>query len=323
MPGGKPIFTESKVHSHASERPVFVYPVLALGLLSFAFSPILVRLAHEGPGMAIAVWRTTFTVLMLSPLALPRIGAEVRRFTRRDVLLILVSGVLLGFHFVTWIESLYLTSVASASVLVTTSPIFLAALGYIFLKERLSRKEVIAIGVAVVGAGMIGLGDASGLDVANSFLGNGLALLAAFLVSLYMLIGRVVRQKVSWMAYVFPLYVVVALTILISALLSGVPLFSYSAEFYGWCALMALGPQLFGHGSINYALRYLGAALIGLLTLLEPVGASIMAYFLFGEYPHWIALLGMLLVLAAITFAVLPIRRRRIEQRQGDVSKYA
>ena len=293
-------------------RPAVVYGLVALGILCFSASAILVRLADEAPGMTVAAWRTSFAVLLLAPFAVPRIGPEVRRFSKKDVLLILGAGVFLGFHFIAWIESLYYTSVASATVLVTSSPIFLAILGFVLLGERLSRRATLGIGLAVAGAALMGWGDASAADadVARDALrGNALALGAALLVSLYLLIGRVVRQGTSWLAYVFPLYAVVALTVLAVALVRQVPLFGFSPVVYGLCALMALGPQLVGHGSFNYALRYVPAALLALLALLEPVLASVMAYGLFGERPGGFAVLGMVVILGAVTLAVWPGRR--------------
>ncbi len=287
-------------------RPGWAYPILLVGVSSFALSAILVRMADEGPGQAVAAWRTLFAVLLLTPFAARRFGPEVRRFSGRDWRLVIGAGVLLGLHFVTWIESLYHTSVASSSVLVTSSPIFLAVLGFLFLGERLRRKEAAAIVLAVSGAALIGLGDASDSAAPRALFGNSLALTAALLVSLYMLIGRVVRRKTSWTAYVFPLYTVVALTTWAAAVLSGTPLLGYSWSFYGWCLLMALGPQIIGHGSVNYALRFFPAALIGLLTLLEPVGASVLAFLLFGERPTLMALIGILVVLASVVFTVLP-----------------
>lgn len=294
------------------DRSPFTYGVLALGVASFTVSPILVRLASEAPGLTIAVWRTSLATLFLAPVALPRIGPEIRALERRDVLLIVAAGVLLGLHFITWIESLYHTTVASASVLVTTSPIFLAAFGYAVLGERLSTPTVLAILGAVGGAVLIGAGDAGAVTFGGGALwGNSLALLASLLVTFYLLIGRVVRQKVSWTAYVFPLYAVAAVTTGAVALLQGTPLTGFGWGFYGLCALMALGPQIVGHGSFNYALQYFPAALVGMLALLEPVGASVLAYALFGEVPTLLACIGMFVVLASVSVVVWVRRTRK------------
>ena len=104
-----------------NNQPRRVIPILALGLFSVMMSPILVRFAGAAPGMAAAVWRTVFAALLLAPFALPRIGKEVRTFSAIDWGLVLAAGILLGLHFVAWIESLYYTTVASASVLVWTN----------------------------------------------------------------------------------------------------------------------------------------------------------------------------------------------------------
>jgi len=296
----------------ASNRPALLYVALGLGVVSFTFSPILVRWASEAPGQAVAVWRTAFAVLLLAPAAWWRIGSTVRSFSVRDVLLITGAGILLGVHFIAWIESLYHTTVASASVLVTTSPIFLVVLGYLALDERLSWRTVVAIVISVGGAGLIGWGDARGIGVGpNPLWGNSLALSASLFASLYLLIGRVVRQQVGWLAYVFPLYAVAALTTLGTAWWQGVPLWGYDAEFYGLCLLMAIGPQILGHGSFNYALHYLPAALVGTLALLEPVGSSALAVVLFGEVPNGLAIAGMCTVLAAVATVVWTERGRK------------
>lgn len=292
-----------------SAIPPSVVWALAVGLASLGVSPLLVRFADTAPGLAVATWRTIFAAVLLAPLALPKIGAEVRAFARRDWLLIATSGFFLGVHFIAWIESLYWTSVASASVLVTTSPLFIAVLGFIFLRERLARRTVIAIVVAVLGAAMIGLGDSQGHVFPRAWVGNGLALLASLLVAVYLLIGRAVRQNTSFLAYLFPLYVVAALTCLSVAVVRGVPL-AQPPSILGLCLLMALLPQLIGHGSFNYAVKFVPAALLGLLSLSEPVFASIAAYFLFDEVPDGQALLGMGIVLGSLVVVFAPRLRR-------------
>ena len=282
-----------------------VYLLVTLGLISFSFSPILVRFADEAPGIAIAVWRTVFAVALLTPFALPKAVQRVRELSRKERLLILASGIILGLHFIAWIESLYYTSVASASVLVTTSPIFIAVLEYFFLDESVGSWTIGAIALSIGGSALIGWGDYGAGTMPQPLLGNGIALGAAVLVSIYLIIGRVVRRKVDWLAYVYPLYVVVACTCLAAAGIRGVGLFEYPRSFYGWCFLMALGPQVIGHGSFNYALAYMAAVLLGLLTLTEPVFASVFAYVLFDELPTWISMTGMALVLVGVGLAII------------------
>ena len=303
------------------QRPRHIYAVLAVGVISIASSAILVRFAQEGSPLAVASWRLVFAVLILAPFSIKSVPAQVRSFSTREHGLIVVSGIALGLHFATWIESLYLTSVASSTVLVTTSPVFLAILGFVVLGERLNRQTILAIAIAVVGSGLIAAGDSLSSDPgagANPVLGNGLALAAAFLVSIYLLIGRSVRQHATWLGYVFPVYFVASLTTLAIASLRGDSLFGYSPGFYTLCLLMALIPQILGHGAFNYAVKYVPAVILGILTLAEPIVASIGAYVLFGEAPAWPALIGMVLVLLGVVMALSRPTAQRT--RAGSVS---
>lgn len=278
---------------------------LLAGLLSFSFSPILVRLASDAPSVTVATWRTIFAAAVLAPFAARRSASELRGLTSKEWALVSLAGVLLGMHFVAWMESIYQTTVASASVLFTTNPIFIAILGFWLLGERLQRRTVGAIVVAVIGAAMIAVGDASHSIRPNPEWGNFLATTSALLFACYLLIGRVVRRRSSWLAYVFPLYVAAALTILVYALVTGTILGGYSTRIYVLCALMALGPQLLGHGSFNYAVKYVPAAVLGAAGLVEPVLAGVWAWLLFDEVPGGLAIAGALVVLAALSVMYL------------------
>lgn len=293
-------------------RPRGVYAAVGVGLLTFSFSPILVRYATDAPGLTVAAFRTCFAVLLLAPVAIRNGLESVRRFSRRDWALIILSGVFLAGHFIAWIESLYLTSVASASILVASSPVVLAALGFIFLRERLPLPVLISIVAGVGGAIVMSVGDSGAVGAAPApLLGNALAALATLLFSAYFVIGRVVRQRVDWIAFVFPVYATVAVVTLGAALVRGVPLLGHAPIVYLLCLAMAVGPQIIGHGSFSYAVRYFSATMLGLLGLTEPLGASVFAYFLFGESPTTLSIVGMVIVLAAVASALVFSRIRR------------
>jgi drug/metabolite transporter (DMT)-like permease len=291
-----------------ARAPALVWLAVGLGMVAFGASSILVRFADSAPGLALAAWRTAFSVLLVAPAALTSARHEWRTLSGRDWALLLAAGVLLALHFTTWILSLYYTSVASAAALVTTSPLFIAALGAVFLGERPGRRTVVATVAAVAGAALIGWGDAQDAAFPRAGFGNALALAAAVLVSVYLLIGRVVRQRVSFFAYMVPLYAVVAAVTVGWAVGAGTPL-AQPGKIVGLCLLMALGPGLLGHGSVNLALRYLPAALLGLLSLAEPVLATTFAFVLFGERPSVMTLAGIVVVLAAIGVVIASERR--------------
>ncbi|NND71269.1 MAG: DMT family transporter [Rhodothermales bacterium] len=292
-----------------TRRPARVYALLALGLLSISISPILIKYSTDAPALSVAAWRTIFAFLFLLPFSVRSAIPQLRSLDRTGILLTVIAGVFLGAHFTFWIESLYYTSVASAATLVSLSPLFLAILGFVLLGERLRRLSVFAIFVAVGGAIIIGLGDTSaGSPQANPLLGNALAFVAAFLVSLYLLIGRAVRKRLSWLPYVFGMYTVVMIVIVGAALIGGAPLLGLSTKTYVLCALMGLIPQIIGHGSFNYAVKYFDASFLGLLTLFEPVAGSVYAFILFSEIPLPLSAVGLITVLVGLVLGIMAQR---------------
>jgi drug/metabolite transporter (DMT)-like permease len=122
----------------------------------------------------------------------------------------------------------------------------------------------------------------------------------------------------GWLAYVAPLYVVTAMTTLVVALLRDIPLTGYPMHVYVLCLGMAVIPQLLGHGSLNYAVRFFPAATIGLASLFEPVGASLLAFAFFGEIPTFTGAIAMLVILASVGWAMQPEKTSSLQNGAED-----
>jgi drug/metabolite transporter (DMT)-like permease len=255
--------------------------------------------------------RTGMAALLLLPLVLRRGLPSLRSLDGRSFVLLGLSGLFLSLHFLVWINSLYYTSVASASVLVTMSPLFLALASTYILKEHVSRVTWIAIAAGTLGVIIMTWSDASGGGQGpNPLLGNALALLGAVFYVVHILLGRVLRRQLDWLDYVFPMYTVCGVFTLVIGASQGGAVLGYPAYIYGLCFLMAAGPQMLGHGSFNLAVRYISPAWIGLIHLLEPVGASILAVILFAEVPNATSMGGMMLVLLSVAFAIVHQSRK-------------
>jgi drug/metabolite transporter (DMT)-like permease len=225
--------------------------------------------------------------------------------TRREWGSALASGLLLALHFATWITSLAYTSVAASVVLVSTSPLFVGLISHLLLHERLSRKLTLALTVTTIGGILIGLGDLGkgSHETVAPIVGDALALVGAMAGGGYFLIGRRLRGRLSLLAYVFPVYGTAALalmTIVLGSSLSAIP---HHPQTWLWLLLMALGPQILGHSSLNWALRYLSATYVTIATLGEPIGSTLLAWWLLGERPSRWAVAGGALILVGITVA--------------------
>jgi drug/metabolite transporter (DMT)-like permease len=274
--------------------------VLVLGALAVSTGSIFARLA-DAPALVTAAYRVGLAVALIAPVALWKSRVELAALERRDVAAGLLAGLFLAVHFVTWISSLSFTSVANSTVLVNTIPLWVGVLTPFVTGERVGRATKVGIGVCVAGGVVVALGDVD--TAATALFGDLLALAGALCASVYILIGRSLRRKLSLLAYIFVCYGCAAAILWALVLGSGLPLGGYSLKTYGAFCGMAVVSQIMGHSSYNWALRWLSAGMVAVSLLGEPIGATILAYFLFGEGLTWVKAAGGGAILAGIYIA--------------------
>jgi drug/metabolite transporter (DMT)-like permease len=281
-------------------------PYLALGaaIIAISTAAVLISLAlGEGaPAIAIAALRMGFAAMVAVPLACCRARSEISRLPRRDILLCILSGALLALHFASWTSSLETTSVMSSVVFVSTNPVFVGIASAIIFREKLGAWTVAGIVVAAAGGVVVGLVD-FGQAGTDSLRGDVLAILGALAGSGYLLVGRRLRSRMSLTAYVGIAYGTAAILLLALAAVTGTPLGGFSVRGWLWIGLLAAGPQLIGHTSYNWALRYVSATFVTVALLAEPVGATLLAIPVLGQVPEAAPLAGGALILAGIVLA--------------------
>ncbi|HXL34601.1 MAG TPA: DMT family transporter, partial [Gemmatimonadales bacterium] len=259
--------------------------VLIVAVLATTYAGPIVRFA-AAPALAIAFWRLAMVLPVTGGLAVlegsrePGAGSRSWRVALlpapRSLLLMALSGLLLAFHFWSWIASLRFTTVASSVVLVSLKPVFAWGLAVAWLREHPTRTERWGIALAVIGASLIGLGDAR-LSL-GALGGDGLALLGAVTGAGYYVIGRRVRQTVGIWRYATGVYAVAAAVLALLALAHAAPLIGFARREWAVFGAMAAGPMLIGHTGMNYALRHFRATTVNVVALGEPVGASVIAW---------------------------------------------
>ena len=289
---------------------------LITAALAVSTASVFIRFAQaDAPSLVIAALRLTCATLLLGPLVLTRHREELQNLTRYELLLGACSGIFLAVHFATWISSLEYTSVASSVVFVSTGPLWVAMLSPMLLKERLTRAALVGLAVAILGGTIIGLADAcvwkgrlrcpelNQILQGPAMWGNFLALAGAWAISGYLIIGRKLRAKMSLIPYVFFVYGMSAIILILIMFASGQSPLGYPARTYGWIFLLAAFPQLIGHSTYNWVLRYIPATLVAIITLVEPIGSAILAFFVLHETPSNGVLFGGVLILLGIYLA--------------------
>ena len=291
----------SHPNSAASAAPPFnPYLALVSGVLAVSTGAIFARLA-DAPALVIAAYRVGLATLVLLPVAWFKCRQEIFSLSAREIGLAVLSGFFLALHFAFWISSLDYTSVANSVVLVNTNPLWVGLLTPLVTGERIKRAVAISILISVTGGVIIGAGDyASG---GKALLGDGLALLGSVCAAVYLLIGRRLRKKLSLLAYITVCYGSAAAILWSLVLFMALPVSGFSTNTYACFLAMALITQLIGHSSYNWALKWFSASLIAVSLLGEPIGSTILAYFIFGETLTAAKLIGGGLILTAIYIA--------------------
>jgi drug/metabolite transporter (DMT)-like permease len=283
-----------------SAPPFNPYLALIAGTFAVSTGAIFARLA-DAPALVIAAYRVGLATLILAPIAWWKARDEIKTLSGHDLKLAVISGFFLALHFATWISSLDYTSVVNSVVLVNTNPLWVGLLTPLIAKERVKRAAVYSIIISVIGGIIIGYGDfATG---GKALLGDGLALAGSMCAAIYLLLGRSLRRKLSLLAYIFICYGSAAIILWVIVLFLRLPITGFSPGTV-WAFLgMALIAQIAGHSTYNWALRWLSAGLIAVSLLGEPIGSTILAYFLFDEGLTVYKVVGGIIILSAIYLA--------------------
>ena len=274
--------------------------LLLVGILGISVSAIFVRYS-DAPSAVTAAFRMLWTVLFLTPAVFgsKTFRQELLRVDRRSLLLAVASGVFLAAHFVLWFESLQHTSVASSTTIVCTEVIWVS-LGYcLFLKGRIGGKAALTIAAALLGSVLIAWSDSgSGAHL----YGDILAWLAAVATALYTLIGQVLRKRMSTTVYTYLVYASCGMVLLATCAVQGHNLFAFglSAPLVGLA--LALLSTIMGHSIFSWCLKYFSPAFVSASKLCEPVIASIIAIFLFGELPTIMQIIGGAMIIAGVYY---------------------
>ncbi|MGA3037864.1 MAG: DMT family transporter [Vulcanimicrobiaceae bacterium] len=296
------------------------YATLMGAQLLVGAAAIFARYALGGAGpVAVTYLRLGIAAAIVVAVALVRSGSRKWLDRRRETMLAL-AGVALAVHFACWIASLEFTSIAIATLLVSTSPIFIG------IDEAITRRRApglsFMLAIASGGAGLIlvVMQHAAPAPIpGHAILGAFLATLGAIGMSVYLTIVRSVRSDLDTLAIIARTYSWAAIVLAALALVihENPPPFADRSAWFGIIA-MALISQLLGHTAMNVSLHWFTPATIGFSTLLEPVIAAALAAVIFHEGLAGTTLVGAVLLFVAIALAI----RSQAQERGQESQRY-
>ena len=278
----------------------WIFSAFVIVFLCISSASILVLLS-KASSTSCAFWRLFISSIVVWFAALLR--KKWRGiFTNKKVLaLTLISGFSLAIHFLLWMESLFWVPVSISTSIVVTYPLFILIFDYFVLKEKITYIQVLGLVGGFLG---VLLFMHPKILAGHSVYGVFLALGGAFTASVYFIIGRIVRRNVGLLEYVVPTYSFASLTLFLFAVIIGENLIDYSPRTFIYFILLALLPMIGGHTIMNYLLRFLKASIVTSIALGEPVGASLLAYYILGQEIGWPRVLAMSIVLFSLALVI-------------------
>ncbi len=304
------------------------YAALAIGLAFGSFGATIIRFTQDGgiPSLVIVALRMALATLALTPFILRNYREQLRRLSRVDILLSVVAGFWIGMHFLAMFISLEHTTILVSMVLSGTSPLFVALLETTFLKTKLRGIVWLGLALAITGSIIIATAgrnqpvennstdqvdtstitesDAENADTSDPTLGGLLAIGSAMCAAIYMVVGRKVRSRVSFMPFTWLVFGSAGIIMMGAVLITRTPITGYSAEGYFWLLVLTFAIQLISHPLFNYTLGYLPATLISISAQTIVISNAILAFLIFGEVPLVLQIIGSGVIVTGVILAI-------------------
>lgn len=292
--------------SNSKVMPVWFGPLMVfVGGVSIGFAPIGLRLGLDDLGpQAIAFWRYALALPFLFVLAV----TVNQRLPAKPNPYVIIAGICFALDIGLWHWGLTFTTVANATFIVGLGNVCVGLTAWVFLKERPTLIWAGAVVIAIAGAAALSLGGEP--DGKADIRGDLLALVAAVLVSCYMVAAKVARRTLGGLDTIFWLTAV-------EVVVAGLMVLAFREDFLpaslsGLLAplFLAIFVQIGGQALIITGLGHTPAAIAGVLILIQPVVAAAISWRLFDEPLNAVQGGGAALILFGIFLSQQKLQRR-------------
>jgi drug/metabolite transporter (DMT)-like permease len=197
----------------------------------------------------------------------------------------IAPGVVLALHLMSWVVGARMTPTANASLIVNLVPLALPFFLVWLVDEPLTRHEVVATALALVGVVVLTVSDLNLSPI--YFTGDLICFGSMLFYALYMALGRRNRHHPTVWLYLVPLYAVAAVVSLIVALPFVDPFQRYGARDMALVVGLGIVPTVVGHSLLNRAMKHFRGQIVSLINMGQFVCAGLTAYVLWREVPPW------------------------------------
>ena len=284
---------------------------ILVSLIALSFTAILIKLSEAEIGSNATVlhrlWIATIVFwiwegvnTLKQPENSPQAVSQSPNTYQQKGLLIVVAAVSTA-SIVCWAWSLSQTSVANSTVLRNLTPLFTSICGWLLLNHRFDSKFLLGMGLAIVGALVIGWDDFNLGQ--NHLIGDAIALFSAFLSAIYLLVLERLRNSINTIKILLWRCALGALLLFPFVLSTKESLFPSS--YQGWLILIALAIvcQVIGQGLLVYSLKRFSSSFLAIFLLLEPILTALLAWMILAENLNLFNGIAFILIIAGIYIA--------------------
>lgn len=253
---------------------------IAIAAIASATTAIFVKLmGDQYAASTIATYRLLGAFLIMLPIVLYKFKHEFSYFKKRDWFMLVLSGCFIAGYFAFWFHALQYTSVLNTVFILMIYPAIIFVGNAILNRERLSFGALISIGIIIFGAWILLNG------VTDLVHGDLFTIIALFLFAGHYWTGQKSRRKVSLITYLFTIYGFATIGLILTNLFMNSNGFLVHFQVTEWLSLIGLAivPTFLGVFIFNWVIKWTRATTVSIGMLLEPIIATVLAYFILGE----------------------------------------
>lgn len=266
------------------------YILCLLGGFFLSWGGLIVRLFEYADIWQMLFLRSLFFLIALTFFLFITYKSKTFQIIKKSGFAGIIGGLVLSLSFVSYVVSMTETTVANVVFIISTQTIFLAIMGYFFLKEKISLTGFISIMLAISGIGIM-LSDSINQ---GSLFGNIVALAIPINFSILVVIIR----KYPQLDMVPAIFYSGFFSLIYGFVLSNDLNFSNHDILMGF--LLGVPQLAFGFICITIGSRTTPAVTVGLLMLLESLCGTLWVWMFLGEIPPLSVLIGGGVIIAAI-----------------------
>jgi len=279
----------------------------------FGTAAIFIRFLQNLDAFSIAFWRLIIACLTLAMILMVFGKSFSLNLVKKNLKDILILSFFLSLHFIFFISAVKDTTILNATVLVNTSPIFSMFVSSFIFKLKPSRLAILGLTISFIGVCVIAYtetitANANGSPgiFSSNLKGDLEAVLAALVESFYLNYGRRIRNQMTILSTMFPIYMLTAVIVGVLSIPATNRILTLPTEIAIVLPLIGLGilPTAIAHTLYFSSLSNLKSFETATMALIEPIGATFLGVILFQEIPQYLFIFGAALILLGIIFIV-------------------